>query len=138
MTRLTRAQGWYYLIGGLWPFVHFRSFQAVAGPKPDRFQTEVTSALFAASGAAIVVGARHPLGRVLACLSALGVAGVNWRHRHSVRPLFYAESGMEVMFALAAAAAPPGRRARPARRGRPAVARVLRSAAGRGSPSGRR
>lgn len=101
------GQALYYLLGGLWPFVHFRSFQAVAGPKPDRFQTEVTAALFAATGAALLA-ARDPepgaatAARLLAAGAACGVAVVDWRHRKVIRPLFRAEAALEVAFAVAA------------------------------------
>jgi hypothetical protein len=115
---LIRLQGWYYLAGGLWPLVHFRSFEAVAGPKPDRFQTEVTSILFAAIGAALLLGARGstlpPAVRALAVASALGTAYTDLKHRRQVRVIFQPEAALELTFAAAAAAAAvrPPRRAR--------------------------
>lgn len=105
-----RLQGWYYLLGGLWPFLHFSSFEAVAGPKPDRFQTEVTAALFTATGAALLAGSRRgglaPATRVLAAGAALAVAYVDWRHRKDIRVIFGGEAAMETAFAVAAVAAP--------------------------------
>lgn len=105
-SQMIRAQGWYYLLGGLWPLLHFRSFQAVAGPKPDRFQTDVTSALFTAIGAALLA---HPHGAwtprsttVLSAASALGTLYVDVRHRRDIRGLFYAEAMLEAGFAVAA------------------------------------
>jgi hypothetical protein len=103
---LVRAQGWYYLLGGLWPLVHFRSFEAVAGPKPDRFQTEVTSVLFTAVGAALLAGSRaarpaRPV-RLLAAATALGTAYVDLRHRRALRDLFRAEALLELAFATGA------------------------------------
>jgi hypothetical protein len=109
MISLTRIQGWYYLLGGLWPFAHFRSFRAVAGPKPDRFQTDVASVLFAAIGAAIIAGSRRdglePRTRLLAASSAAGAAYVDWRHRGRIRPIFWLEAACEAVFAVAAATA---------------------------------
>ena len=105
---LIRVQGWYYLAGGLWPLVHFRSFEAVAGPKPDRFQTEVTSILFAAIGTALLVGARgstlQPAVRALAVASGLGTAYTNVKHRRQVRVIFQPEAALELAFAATAAA----------------------------------
>jgi hypothetical protein len=105
---MVRLQGWYYLLGGLWPLVHFRSFEAVAGPKPDRFQTEVTSALFVAAGVTLLAGtAEPPLHRpvrVLAAACAIGTAFVDWRHRHHIRSFFRAEAALEGAFAVAATA----------------------------------
>lgn len=105
-----RAQGWYYLLGGLWPLVHLRSFAAVAGPKPDAFQTHVTSALFAATGAALLRGTRHgapdPVTRVLAAGAAAGVGLVSLRYRRSIRPVLLADAALEAVFAAAALRAP--------------------------------
>jgi hypothetical protein len=104
-----RLQGWYYLAGGLWPLVHFRSFEAVAGPKPDRFQTEVTSVLFSAIGTALLVGARGstlpPAVRALAVASALGTAYTDLKHRRQVRVIFQLEAALELTFAAAAVTA---------------------------------
>ena len=117
---LTRLQGWYYLVGGLWPLVRFRSFEAVAGPKPDRFQTEVTSILFAAIGTALLVGTRgrtlQPAVSTLAVASALGTAYLDLKHRRQVRVIFQPEAALELAFAAAAAAGAV--RSPAARRGR--------------------
>ncbi|HSF27373.1 MAG TPA: hypothetical protein VLC50_07650 [Actinomycetes bacterium] len=103
---MTRAQGWYYLLGGIWPLVHFRSFQLVAGPKPDRFQTEVTSGLFVAIGAALLSSPRDPppprTALVLSAASGLATAYVDLRHRRDIRGLFDVEAAVEAGFALVA------------------------------------
>jgi hypothetical protein len=103
-----RAQGWYYLVGGVWPFMHFRSFQAVVGPKPDRFQVEVTSGLFMAIGAALLATDRQnprsvPL-RGLAVSTAAGVMLVEWRNRRQLRPVFLGEGLLEGAFIASALA----------------------------------
>ncbi|MFZ5871164.1 MAG: hypothetical protein ACOYXW_11645 [Actinomycetota bacterium] len=103
---IMRAQGWYYAIGGAWPLIHFRSFEAVAGPKPDRFQTQVTAALFTAIGVALLAGARQPptapVTRSLAASSAIGVAALDWRYRSDLRQVFRLEAVIEAVFAAAA------------------------------------
>lgn len=104
----TRAQGWYYLLGGVWPLVHLPSFERVAGRKPDRFQTEVASVLFAAAGAALLAGAASPTPatRVLSGTSAIGVAALDWRYRRQLRPIFRVEAALEVALAAAALRGP--------------------------------
>jgi hypothetical protein len=113
---LLRMQGWYYGIGGLWPLLHFRSFEAVVGPKPDRFQTEVTAALFVAVGAALLAGRAedHPSRpvRLLATSCAVGTAFVDWRHRRQLRPLFLAEAALEGLFVIGALSGRRERRTR--------------------------
>ena len=88
------AQGWYYLLGGLWPFLSWRTFTAVAGPKPDRFQTEVTAALFAATGLALLVGDD----RALAGLTAAAPLVLDLRYRRRIRPVFLADAALQGLF----------------------------------------
>jgi hypothetical protein len=35
--RVTHMQGAYYLVSGLWPLLHFTSFEAFTGRKRDRW-----------------------------------------------------------------------------------------------------
>ena len=107
MVKLLQAQGWYYLLFGSWPLVHFESFEAVSGPKPDRFVTEVTSALYAVIGATLLSdlrkGAPTATGRRLAGLSSLVSAALIARHRPEIRPVYLADAALQTSFALAAA-----------------------------------
>lgn len=104
---VARAQAWYYLVGGLWRLVHPISFEAVAGPKPDQFQTDATAALFMATGAALLVGTRttepEPSTRTLAIAAGTVVACIDVKHRRDIRALFQAEAALELAFAAAAA-----------------------------------
>jgi hypothetical protein len=96
---LRRAQGAYYLVTGLWPVVHFRSFTVVAGPKPDRFQTQVTGALFAAIGLTLLVG--EPASRatrVLSGASAAAAIGMTTAYRRQIRDVFWADAAVESVF----------------------------------------
>jgi hypothetical protein len=101
-----RIQGGYYLLGGMWRLLHPPSFERVAGPKPDQFQTDVTAALFTAAGTALIAGTlkRAPQGptRVLAISAPIAVAIVDLRHRHQIRRLFRLEAALEIAFAAAA------------------------------------
>jgi hypothetical protein len=112
---LLRMQGWFYGIGGLWPLVHFRSFEAVVGPKPDRLQTEVTAALFAAVGAALLAGtaedrSSRPV-RLLATAGGRdGVRGL--AAPAELRPLFLAEAALEGLFVIGALSGRRERRTR--------------------------
>lgn len=46
-------QAVYYLVTGVWPFVHLRSFLAVTGPKSEIWLLKTVSALIAVVGAAL-------------------------------------------------------------------------------------
>jgi len=104
---IARAQGWYYLGGGLWRLLHPRSFERIAGPKPDQFQTDVAAALFAAIGATLVVdslaGPRSKAPAVLAVGSASAIAAIDLKHRRQIRSLFIIEAASEIAMAVAAA-----------------------------------
>jgi hypothetical protein len=64
------AQGIGYIATGLWPILHMKSFEAVTGPKTDRWLVKTMGGLIAAVGVSLVVGHRRPSPGV----RALGVA----------------------------------------------------------------
>jgi hypothetical protein len=47
---LARAHGVANLIGGLWPLLHLHSFEAVFGPKTDRWLVKTVSGLLVVNG----------------------------------------------------------------------------------------
>ena len=47
---LARLQGAANLIGGLWPLLHLKSFEAVFGPKTDRWLVKTVSGLLVVNG----------------------------------------------------------------------------------------
>ncbi len=49
---LSRAHGLFNVATGLWPVVHMRSFEAVSGPKVDRWLVRTVGGLMAANGLA--------------------------------------------------------------------------------------
>lgn len=86
--------------------MHYGSFEAVSGPKPDRFLTETASALYAVIGAALLVdlrdGAPTATGRRLAGLTSAASALLIGRHRPHIRPVYLADAALQGCFAIAA------------------------------------
>lgn len=75
---LPLAHGLYMGLTGLWPIFHLRSFEAVTGPKVDRWLVKSTAALVTAVGAALVAdGLRGRSARVLGIGSALALGGAD-------------------------------------------------------------
>jgi hypothetical protein len=73
---LARVQGTFYAASGMWPLVCMKSFEAVTGPKADRWLVRTVSALLSVSGLAIWrAGKRGRLTPDMAALAA-GTAGV--------------------------------------------------------------
>lgn len=47
---LARAQGLFNAVTGIWPILHMRSFEAVSGPKTDRWLVRSVGALLLSNG----------------------------------------------------------------------------------------
>lgn len=48
---VSRLQGSFNLVSGVWPLVHMRSFEAVTGPKTDKWLVRTVSGLLVTIGA---------------------------------------------------------------------------------------
>jgi hypothetical protein len=57
--RLARLQAIFYVATGVWPFVNIRSFEAVTGPKIDRWLVKTVGALVAVIGSALGLASRR-------------------------------------------------------------------------------
>lgn len=97
------VQAGYYLIAGTWPIVHVRSFEAITGPKPDRFVVESAGMLFAASGMALAAAAlmgRDRSSQVLSVTVPTVSAVMAYRHRPSIRPTYHADAVAQALLAV--------------------------------------
>lgn len=47
---LARGHGWFNIVGGVWPLLHLRSFEAVLGPKVDRWLVRTVAGLMVVNG----------------------------------------------------------------------------------------
>ncbi len=56
---LAWAQGGFYVATGLWPIVHIRSFEAVTGPKTDRWLVKTVAGLITVVGVTLLDAARR-------------------------------------------------------------------------------
>ncbi len=77
--RLTAAgQGAFWLAMGLWPLVHYRSFEAVTGPKEDDWLVKTIGGLIAVVGGTLLASARRrdptPEAAVLGAAGAAALA----------------------------------------------------------------
>jgi hypothetical protein len=93
------AQGAFFVTTGLWPILHMRSFEAVTGPKTDKWLVKTLGGLIAAVGAAIVVG-RSEHARMLPVLgagaaAALGAADVVYVAKKRISPVYLLDAVVE-------------------------------------------
>jgi hypothetical protein len=58
--RLAQVQGWYFVLTGAWPLLHFRSFEAITGRKPEPWLVKMVGLLAASIGVTLLRAARRP------------------------------------------------------------------------------
>jgi hypothetical protein len=68
--KVAQVQSSFFVITGLWPLLHIRSFEWISGPKTDRWLVKTVGALIAVIGAVIGLAASRK--RVTPEIEALG------------------------------------------------------------------
>jgi hypothetical protein len=97
------AQSAYYLVTGLWPLIHIRSFVAVTGPKTDLWLVKTAGVLISVIGAVLGMGAaRRSAEREMAVLgigSAAGLTGIDviYVARRRIPPVYLLDAVAEVV-----------------------------------------
>ena len=59
VVRLARVQAVYYVVTGVWPLVSMRSFEAITGPKADRWLVKTVGVLVGITGLALALAVRR-------------------------------------------------------------------------------
>lgn len=101
------AMAAYYITTGAWPIVHLRSFEAVTGPKTDRWLVKMVAALAVGNGIALAVGARRekPSAETvaLAVCSALAFTAIDvvYVTRGWILPIYLGDAAVELGLAAA-------------------------------------
>jgi hypothetical protein len=96
------CQGAYFALTGVWPLVHFRSFEAITGPKPEAWLVKMVGLLAASIGVALCRSARGPRVpaevRLLAMLSAGSFAAVDCWYvaRRRISPVYLLDAAVEI------------------------------------------
>jgi hypothetical protein len=100
----------YYAATGAWPLVHMRSFEAVTGPKTDRWLVKMVAALALANGAVLGFGARRATISAetvaLAACSALAFSAIDvvYVTRGRIAPVYLGDAAVELALAAVIAA----------------------------------
>ncbi len=104
---LARAHGAFNILGGLWPLLHMRSFEAVTGPKVDRWLVRTVAGLMVANGSVQVGASGSGEGVVQAGRIGVGTAAVlaaidlTYAPRGRISRVYLADAAMEVGWVLA-------------------------------------
>ncbi|NVB81266.1 MAG: hypothetical protein HOV81_22915 [Kofleriaceae bacterium] len=92
-------QGAFYVVAGLWPVVHHKSFELVTGKKKEPWLVQTMGALIAAVGVTLLVGARERSrsARTLGIASAavLGGADLVFVGQRRISPVYLGDAAAE-------------------------------------------
>ena len=98
---LALAQGLYFAATGIWPLVHMRSFEAVTGPKADKWLVKTVGVLVSVIGGVLVsAAARRTLTADTAALAvgsaaALGAIDTIYAAKKRIPPIYLADAVVE-------------------------------------------
>jgi hypothetical protein len=99
---MLRALGWYYVVTGLWPLASMRSFEAITGPKRDRWLVHMVGLLAAAIGATLISepGRECRSARRLALASAASFAAIDFAYvaKRRISAVYLLDGIVEVAF----------------------------------------
>ncbi|HET6614801.1 MAG TPA: hypothetical protein VFH62_02840 [Dehalococcoidia bacterium] len=101
------AQGTFFVASGVWPLINMPSFEAVTGPKMDRWLVKTVGALVAVSGAAMASaglrGRITPETRLLAMGSSLALAAIDvvYARRKRISRIYLLDAVAEIGLVLA-------------------------------------
>jgi hypothetical protein len=145
--RLALGQGLYYAVTGVWPLVSMRTFEAVTGPKADRWLVKTVGVLVSVIGTVLAVSARRRQAdeaerALLAAGSAAGLAAIDtvYALRGRISKIYLLDAIVEVALVAAWTAAMLTGSDSGSGRGRSSAARTTRRSravpAGTGAGSG--
>jgi hypothetical protein len=105
--RIAQAQGAFYLISGVWPIVHMRSFLFVTGPKTDLWLVQTVGALLAVIGYALWrAGLRRTVTNEMVivaagCAAALAIIDIVFVNKNVIGPVYLLDAAAEIALVLA-------------------------------------
>jgi|SRR4051812_1895538 len=105
--KVAQVQSSFFVITGLWPLLHIRSFEWISGPKTDRWLVKTVGALIAVIGAVIGLAASRqrvtPEIEALGAGSALALASIDviYVAKRRIRWVYLLDAVAEVGLAVA-------------------------------------
>ena len=101
------AQGTYFGATGIWPILHMRSFEAVTGPKADRWLVKTVGLCVLCIGGALLSAASRDRvtpeirGLAVASAAALGAIDVYYSARRRISPIYLVDAVAEAVLIAA-------------------------------------
>lgn len=101
---LALIQGFYYLATGIWPLVHYASFEAITGPKTDVWLVKTVGIVVIAIGISILSAVKDPKFPVivLGTVSAVGLSGININYvlNGSISWIYLTDAIVEILLVI--------------------------------------
>jgi hypothetical protein len=97
LKKILSFQGVYYVLTGLWPLLHLRSFLAVTGDKTDIWLVKMVGLLAATIGIYLIHSTRHHPARLLAILAAISFASIDvyYVYQNVISPIYLGDAIVE-------------------------------------------
>ena len=98
------AQATYFVVSGIWPLISIRTFEAITGPKADRWLVKTVGVLVAVVGGVLMLARHNNAVRtdtvVLATGTAAGLAAVEAVYvvKRRIRPVYMLDALLEAVF----------------------------------------
>lgn len=109
---LATIQGFYFTATGIWPLLHYRSFERVTGPKRDDWLVKTVGLMISCIGATLLVSAKNERpsaeSKFLALSTALSLCGVDtyFSATGRISKIYLLDAAVEVVLAAAWAKEP--------------------------------
>jgi hypothetical protein len=100
-------QAAYFLLTGIWPLVHIRSFMKVTGPKQDIWLVKTVGILVTVIGATLAVAARRDeitpatMGLAIGSAAALGLVDVMYVGKGVIARIYLLDAAAEAVLMIA-------------------------------------
>ena len=103
MAFILTLQGWFYLVTGLWPVLHIKSFEKVTGPKTDKWLVKTVGLMITCSGIIFLKFTDDRSALWLAVMNAVTLAGVDiyYSLKGIIRKIYLLDAVVELGFVVA-------------------------------------
>lgn len=98
MSLTLTIQGWFYLLTGLWPIFHMRSFETVTGPKTDKWLVRTVALMISCSGIIFIRFHETEAALWLAIINALCLSAIDiyYSIKNVIRKVYLLDALVEI------------------------------------------
>jgi hypothetical protein len=103
MNLILTIQGWYFLLTGLWPMFHMKSFEYISGYKTDKWLVRTVALMITCSGIIFLKFSDNKAALFLAIINAVSLAAIDIYYvwKRIIRKVYLLDALIEVGFITA-------------------------------------